>query len=172
MSKTSVSVVSGDIARVKADALITAINSGGMWFGGVDGVINHVAGNLFHQQAAKAMPLADGQTVVARSNGHAHDGAFTNVVFVVDDLKRSIVEVVFAGLEAADKAGFATVTLPTIRMGVMLGVVEKSAEEAVVGMGVAVRNFLKRNPTSVKNITFVVYNDRKVQSLLQNNLPE
>lgn len=172
MAKTSVSVVSGDIARVKADALITAINSGGMWFGGIDGVINRVAGNLFHRQAAKAMPLTDGQTVVAKSNGHAHNGAFTNVVFVVDDLKRSIVEIVYAGLEAADKAGFASVTLPTIRMGVMLGVVEKSAEEAVVGMGVAVRNFLKKNPTSVKTITFVVYNDQRVQSLLQDNLPE
>ena len=143
-----------------------------MWFGGVDGVITRAAGYLFHQQAEKAMPLQDGQTVVARSNGHAHRGAFTNVVFVVDDLQRSIAEVVFAGLEAADKAGFVSVTLPTIRMGVMLGVVEKSAEEAVVGMGVAVRNFLKRNPVSVKSITFVVYNDPRVQSLLRDNLPE
>lgn len=170
MKNVSVSVVSGDIAQVKADALITAINSGGAWFGGIDGVIMRAAGDLFHRWAASAVPLTDGETIVARSNGQVHRGAFTNVVFVVDDLKRSITEVIYAGLEAADKAGFASVTLPTIRMGVMLGVVEKSAEEAVVGMGVAIRNFLKRGPTSIKTITFVVYNDPKTQAMLQKAL--
>src|SRR3990167_1163934 len=115
MSKTSISVVSGDIARVKADALITAINSGGAWFGGIDGVISRAAGDLFHAQAGAAMPLTDGQTVVAHSNGRAHKGAFTNVVFVVDDLRRPLREVVQSGLRAAADAGAQSVSLPTIR---------------------------------------------------------
>ncbi len=165
-----VSVVSGDISRTKADALITAINSGGMWFGGIDGVINRAAGNLFHSQAQKAMPLADGQTVVARSNGHAHDGAFTNVVFVVDDLQLPLHEIVCNGLKAASDAGFKSVSLPTVRMGVMLGVVEKSANEAVDEMAKGVKKFLAENPDALKNITFVVYNDSKTQSLLQKAL--
>jgi O-acetyl-ADP-ribose deacetylase (regulator of RNase III) len=169
MSK--VSVVSGDITRVKTDALITAINSGGMWFGGIDGVISRAAGNLFHSQAMKAMPLVDGQTIIARSNNHAHDGAFTDVVFVVDDLRRSLAEVVYDGLKAASGAGFKSVSLPTIRMGVMLGVVEKSIEEAVVEMSVGVRSFLKKNlDTPIESIIFVVYNDKKTQSLLQKAL--
>lgn len=171
MSRTSVSVVSGDIGRVKVDALITAINSGGLWFGGIDSVINRVAGNLFHQQAENTMPLKDGQTVVARSDGRVHGGAFTNVVFVVDDLKRALFEIVYNGLKAASDAGFKSVSLPTIRMGVMLGVVEKSVEEAVAGMSVGVRQFLKKNPnTTLENITFVVYNDLKTQFLLQKAL--
>ncbi len=171
MEISSVGVVSGDITRFKVDALITAINSGGMWFGGIDGVINRAAGNLFHSQASKAMPLSDGQVVVARSNGRAFDGAFTNVVFVVDDLQRSLAEVVYDGLKGASNAGFKSVSIPTIRMGVMLGVVEKTLEEAVVGMSKGVRSFLKKNPdTTLEKITFVVYNDKKVQSLLQGAL--
>lgn len=169
MSKTSVSVVSGDIARVKADALITAIHSGGLWFGGIDGVINRAAGYLFHSQAAKASPLKDGQIVIAHSNGHAHDGAFTDVIFVVDDLKRPLHEIVYGGLKAASDAGFKSVSLPTVRMGKMLGVVEKSVNEAVAEMAKGVQKFLADRNT-LKSITFVVYNDPKTQTLLQKAL--
>jgi len=163
-----INVVSGDIARVKADALITAINSGGMWFGGIDGVIQRAAGNLFHQQAAKAA-LVDGKAVVARGNNNsvAH---FKNVVFVVDDLQRPLHEIVLAGLSAADDAGFATVSLPTIRMGVILGVVEKTPQEAVGEMAQGVSMFLAKNPKAVKDITFVVYNDAELERLLANTL--
>lgn len=171
MGKTSVSVISGDISRTKADALITAINSGGLWFGGIDGVINRVAGDFFHQQAARKKPLKDGQTVVARGNNHAHAGAFTHVVFVVDDLKRPLHEIIYSGLNAASDAGFTSVSLPTVRMGVMLGVVEKSIDEAVAELAEGVRMFLSENPNAtLKSITFVVYNDQKIQSLLQKAL--
>jgi O-acetyl-ADP-ribose deacetylase (regulator of RNase III) len=171
MSKVSVSVVSGDIARVKADALITAINSGGMWFGGIDGVIMRAAGNCFHQQAKRAMPLTDGQTVVTYDNGRAHNGAFTNVVFVVDDLKRPLHEIVYNGLRSASDAGFKSVSLPTIRMGVMLGLIETSVNEGVGEMAKGVKKFIVESPdTSLKSITFVVYNDNNVHSLLQKAL--
>ena len=166
MSKARVWVVSGDIARVRADALITAINSGGMWFGGIDGVINREAGNLFHQQAAEAMPLRDGQTIVARNKGHAHDGAFTNVVFVIDDLRRPLREVIYSGLKAASDTGFKSVSLPTIIMGIMLGVVEKNVNEAVAEMAKGVKKILAEN-NALKDIAFVVYNDPKTQSLLE-----
>ena len=50
-----VNVVDGDIAAVPAQVLITAVNSGGMWFGGIDGVIMRAAGDQFHGQAAEAL---------------------------------------------------------------------------------------------------------------------
>lgn len=168
---TRVSVVSGDIARVDSDALVTAINSVGMWFGGIDGVISRVAGSLFHAQAGGAMPLKDGQTVIARSNGHDHDGAFKNVVFVVDDLQQPLRQVIYNGLKTASEAGFAKVSLPTIRMGVMLGEVEKSLDEAVSEMATGIRKFLTDYPkTPVQDIIFVVYNDQRTQSLLNSAL--
>ncbi len=168
--RTIVSVVSGDISQTKADALITAINSGGMWFGGIDGVIGRTAGNLFHQQAQNAMPLKDGKTVVARSNGSAHNGAFANVVFVVDDLKLPLHEIVYNGPLSASDAHFKSVSLPTIRMGVMLGVMEKTINEAVAEMAKGVRKFLAENSETLDNITFVVYNDHETKALLEKAL--
>lgn len=165
-----VSVVSGDIACFKADALITTINSGGMWYGGIDGVIKRVAGNVFHAQAFNAMPLKDGQTILAEGEGDTL-GMFKNVVFVVDDLQRPLREVVYNGLAAASDAGFTNVSLPTIRMGVMLGAVEKSVDEAASEMATGTRKFLTDNPnTSIQGITIVVYGDPRTQALLESVL--
>lgn len=166
----AVKTVSGDISRIGADALITAINSGGAWFGGIDSVIMRAAGESFHAQASKAMPLADGQTIVAMGNG-SPTVPFTNVVFVVDDLRRPLREIVYNGLKAASDAGFVKVSLPTIRMGVMLGVVERSLDEAVSEMASGVRSFITQHPkTTLQDITFVVYNDQRTQSLLDSAL--
>lgn len=154
-----------------ADALITAINSGGAWFGGIDGVIQRVAGNLFHSQASEALPLEDGKTVVAYGRNYPNKGAFKNVVFVVDDLRQRLREIIYAGLKAASDAGFKTVSIPTIRMGVMLGQVEKSTEEAVNEMRTGVLWFLKNNPdTQISSISFVVYGDENTRHLLEEAL--
>ena len=52
-----VQVTSGDITAVPVDAIVTLINSGGLWFGGVDRAISSVAGDLYHRQARAEMPL-------------------------------------------------------------------------------------------------------------------
>ena len=101
IGKTELYVVLGDITQIPTDAIMTAINSGGLWFGGIDGAIQRVAGNHYHAQAAEAMPLSDLQTVVARGNASKHMGKFNDVVFVVDDLESSLDKVVYTGLEAA-----------------------------------------------------------------------
>lgn len=168
-----VQVISGDLTQTPADALITAVNPGGLWFGGIDGAIKRVAGELFHNQARRALPLSQGATVVARSNGQAHRGRFRDVVFVIDGLEGPLSKVIFNGLVAASNACFQSVTLPTIRMGVTLGVVEKSKEEAVSGMAGGVVRFFKENPeTSIENVTFVVYNDPGTEVLLNKALEE
>lgn len=166
MKKPVLSVISGDIAQVKSDAIITAINSGGAWFGGIDRVINNVAGNQFHKQAAAKMPLKDGQVIVA--NNVSHRGEFSNVVFVVDELNLPLHEIIYKGLKAASDSGFKSVSLPTIRMGVMLGLVEKSPEDAVTEMFKGVQKFIKENDAeSLENITFVIYRDENTKALLQ-----
>ena len=163
----NIQVTSGDIARVPSDALITAINSSGKWFGGIDGVIQHNSGGLFHQQAKNAMPLRHGQTVVTTGNIE-HNGAFKNVVFVIDDLEGRLSDIIYNGLKAASDAGYSSVTLPTIRMGVMLGVVEKSVDEAIGEMADAIRRFRADHPkTNLSDIKFVVYNDPATESKLK-----
>lgn len=163
-----VQVTQGDIAGVEADALITAINSGGMWFGGIDGVIQRNAGNIFHQQASQALPLKHGETVVATSNGSKINAKFKNVVFVIDDLQGPLREIVANGLKSASDAGFRNVTLPAIRMGVMLGQVEKDTEEAVKEMVEGVKRFQSENPDNqIETATFVVYIDPKTEDALR-----
>jgi len=160
---TVVSVVGGDIATIKADALITAINSGGLWLGGIDGVIQRCAGGMFHCEASR-FKLVDGMALVAYATGQ-HSGMFKDVVFVVDDLHKPLRDIVAAGLKKADKAKFKSVTLPTIRMGVMLGAVEKDAAEAAREMAVGIQSVLGTFQ-NIETVTIVVYNDSAVERLL------
>lgn len=164
MTQVRVTVESGDITRVAADVLVTAINSGNMWFGGIDGAIQRAAGQMFHSQASRVR-LSDGATVTARARGQ-HGGAFKDVVFVVDDLKRPLSQIVEAGLKAADAAGATSVTLPALRTGVMAGAYESPAE-AIAQAGIGVQNFVNSRPEHVRTITFVVYNDAKSMSALR-----
>lgn len=164
-----VTVVSGDIAQVKADALISAINSEGMWFGGIDRVIQRHAGGLFHEQAGANMPLKDGQAIVAKG-GPRNRSKFENVIFVVDDLRQPLRAIIFAGLAAAANEGYKTVALPAIRLGVMRGVVEKTPGEAIDEIDAGVRQFFAQHGQQAMNITFVIYEDRDVEMALREKL--
>ena len=168
VGKAELYVVQGDITRVPASAIMTTINSEGRWFGGIDRAIQRVAGNHYHNLAAEAAPLKNLQTVIAKGNRHAHKGQFDDVVFVVDDLKSSLDKVVYTGLEASHRAGHSKILVPTIRMGVMAGVVEKTPEEAVRKLGQGISDFMKSygQSTKLENITFVVYNDLKTMTQL------
>lgn len=168
-----VEVKSGDISRFEADALITAINSGGMWFGGIDGVIQRsCGGNFFHDQVRAVLPqIKHGDAVLAYGLGLLRKDTFKNVVFVVDDLQGPLHQIIYIGLAAAAKAYFTSVSLPTIRMGVMLGAVEKSIEEATGEMAKGVKQFIADNPnSSIEQITFVVYKDATTQAQLEKDL--
>jgi O-acetyl-ADP-ribose deacetylase (regulator of RNase III) len=154
IGQTRVQVIMGDIRTEPSDALITAINSEKMWFGGIDGAIQSVAGDLFHAQAAER-ELHDLMTVVA-TGGSANRAPFQNVVFVVDDLVSPLRNVVKAGLEAANQSGLRTVTIPGIRLGVMLGVIEKTLQEAYEELEAGTAEFLQGRSTSLRDIKFVM----------------
>jgi hypothetical protein len=156
VGQTTVEVIHGDIRTVSGDAIITAINSGKAWFGGIDRAIQSVAGGHYHRQAAME-ELADLKTVVALGNRKMHRGAFDNVVFVVDDLESKLRDVVFAGLEAADEVGFKTVTIPGLRLGMMAGVVEKSIHEVFLELDTGTVRYLRSHPkTNLRSIKFVL----------------
>lgn len=161
MKQPRLQVIEGDITKIKADAIVTAINSEGLWFGGIDRAIQIVAGNLYHYQAQRAMPLKDLQTVIAKRKGKKNLGLFEDVVFVVDDLVSPLNKVIYTGLEAANNEGYQSILLPTIRMGVMNGVVEKTEGEAIGKMAKGINEFLSEyaKKTKLENISFVVYNN-------------
>ena len=169
-NKYSFSLTKGDIAQVPAEALITAINSGGMWFGGIDGVIMRLAGQTYHNQAAAKSPLKHLDTIIARQKA-PHRGLFADVVFIVDDLKTPLSTVVKTALQAAADAGYNVVSLPAIRTGVMLGVVEKDAQTAVGELLKGLQDFYDANPnTGLTTIKFVLYDGGAVLDHMQKAL--
>ena len=90
------------------------------------------------------------------------------MVFVIDDLEGPVDEIIYNGLVAASKKGFASVTLPAVRMGVMLGKVEKTPVETVRKIGEGLNRFIDDygETTTIKKVTFVVYNDPNAQKAL------
>ena len=160
MSQTKIYTIEGDITQIPADAIITAINSQGLWFGGIDNAIQRVAGVMYHNQAARASPLENLQTIVAHGT-EKHRGKFKDVVFVVDDLISQLNEVIYTGLESASNENYKQILVPTIRLGVMAGAREKTQDEALKKISLGVRNFLSdhSSKTKLEDIKFVVYNN-------------
>jgi len=166
--------ISDDITKVHADVLITAVNSAGMWFGGIDGAIQNVAGNYFHKQ----IPLGNIQdlgVVVAEGDHFNHNGKFKHVIFVVDDLKSKLRDVIAIGLEFADINEFTSVSIPAIRTGVMLGIVEKDLTEVVdewiAGIKIYANDNKEENRVpNVQEISLVTYNNPELETILHDAL--
>lgn len=158
----------GDITQIQTPAILTAINSGGLWFGGVDRAIQKIAGEHYHAQAAAQMPLKNLQTIIAKGNVIKHKGKFQDVIFVVDDLQSNLDKVVYAGLESAHYGKYNKILMPAMRMGVMAGVRE-TPKEAIHNIGRGIDSFASKygQKTQLNNITWVVYNDPKTMGLLE-----
>lgn len=169
LRKIKLSVILGDITQTPVDAIMTAINSEGLWYGGVDRAIQRVAGNMYHSQANARMPLKNLDVVVAKGDRREHTGQFGSVIFVVDDLISPVSEAVYTGLEAAHNSEYRRLAIPAVRMGVMAGVVEKTPQETVEGIVTGISNFLYRHgdTTKLEELTFVIYNDGQALGYLQ-----
>ena len=162
---TRVIVKSGDVTKdVQADALVTLINSEGMWFGGVDGAIMRVAGGLFHSQA-RAIPLKDGDVVVAKRGSNSHNGSFKDVIFVVDDLKQPLSNLMYSALREAKVQGYKIVAFPLMRTGVMLGAVEPDVKAVVEQIMIALNKFIADDDWNLY-VYLVVFNDPNSKKIL------
>ena len=168
---TKVTVVNGDITQIKADALIAAINPRGMWSGGIDDAIQRVSDNMLHNQAAEKMPLKDGQVVFAPAT-LPYNGRFDNVIFVVDELQRPVEQLVKAALDEAEARSLATISIPTLRTGVVASAYETHGE-TLAGLVIAIIKFVSTNPSHVQEINIIVYNndvDKRVLERILNGL--
>lgn len=160
MLHTKVSITNGNITQISADALLTAVNPRGDWFGRIDDAIIEVAGHMYHDQIEINPSLKDLQTIVARG-GEPHQGKFRDIIFVIDDMKSPLNKVIYSGLEAVSNEDYQHVLVPTIRMGAARGVVEKTSREVIEQTALGVRRFLDEyaEQTRLQDIEFVVYNN-------------
>ena len=167
---TKVNVIRGDITKIAASALITAINPEGMWFGGVDKAIYRSSGDMFHDQAGAVMPLRDGQIIFAPKTGD-HSGEFDSVLFVVDSLVTPIYDLMLPVFKEADKLGLRNISVPAIRTGVMAGVCEPQIE-AVEGLAQVIIDIVASNPVNLQEINVIIYDSQADLQQLQNRLKE
>lgn len=164
----TVEVLKGDIVKVAADAVVTTVQEKHLCSGGVNSAINQANG-CFAAQLKKGPDLKDGDSLLARGDGK---GPIDKVLFVADTYERPLSDVVYDGLKAADKAGLESVAVPALRAGSVFGAVERTYKEVVFEIRKGVERFLADARTSLKNISFVVHNDDKLASYLQNAFTE
>lgn len=167
-----ISVLVSDITEIRADAMVTAINSGGMWFGGIDAAITRVAGTQFHVQARDALCKGEVKVVVAHAgsdHSQINNGAFENVVFTIDDRGERLQAVVGRGLAAASAQGFHRVTMPMIRFGVMADVGE-NAQSKVEDIAAAVFGQAADPLNTIEFLTIVVFGDIRLAQQMRDAL--
>ncbi|HXK37460.1 MAG TPA: hypothetical protein VJ579_00105 [Candidatus Paceibacterota bacterium] len=90
------------ITDLAADAIITTIGDGGGEKTFTDQAIMHLVGDHFHHRAEKRLPLPAGSAFKIERT-QMYPVRFDNVIFVVDDGKLSIEDIVYNALTLADK---------------------------------------------------------------------
>lgn len=162
----AVEILGGDISQVEAHGLISAVQLGGFCSGGINAMIDRVGGPGFGRQVEAAKPLRDGQTLIVGGDS-GNKGRFENVVFVADDMRRPLRELVSLGLQAADRAGLTRVSLPALRTGWNFGFLEKTYEQVVSETVKGVNAFLALRPANVKKISLVVHDNPRLLDLMR-----
>lgn len=166
--KLTLSVVLGDIVQTEADALISAVDHAGPWAGELNVAIVGVAGPMFQTQASVEYRFRRPPAVVAKKVS-AHQGKFGDVVFVTDNPDRGLSAVVVSALTAADDSGYRHVSLPPIRMEVVLErgrrvvrALEREVRQAAAEIVSGIYAFATRRPTrSIQKISLVVHTQRQ-----------
>ncbi len=164
----AVEVLKGDIRDARADAVLTTVQRKRLCGGGVNAAIQEANG-CFAAQLRKSPRLQDGETYLARGDGR---GPIDNVLFVADKHQKPLSDIVLEGLKAADRAGLKSLAVPALRTGSVFGAVERTYQEVVAELRKGVRRFVAGARSSLENISFVVYNDERLASRLQNAFNE
>lgn len=161
----SLTIVSGDIVSTPADAIITSIGADGNWIGGVNFAIQQAAGSMFHDQLQAALPLTDGQVVLAVPDTPAYRGAFRSVLFLADARARPLGELVLPAFHRAEQLKMSCVSVPALRTGAAAGQYERSTLEVVQQLCTAAQDFIACQPSYVQQIQFVVLGDPSMEDL-------
>jgi O-acetyl-ADP-ribose deacetylase (regulator of RNase III) len=165
-TKVTFEALAADASQVKADALISAVQLHGFCHGGINAMIEREGGSCYSRQVEAAKPLVDGRTLVAKGDAESK-AKFDHVVFVADDMRQPLHQLVLNALTAADDAGLKHVSLPALRTGWNFGFLEKSYDEVAAETVKGVNLFLAAGRKSVEKISFVVHNNPRLLSLLE-----
>jgi O-acetyl-ADP-ribose deacetylase (regulator of RNase III) len=167
-NKTRVSIIQGDITKQATDAIVNAANPSLMGGGGVDGAIHRAGGPAILEECQKIVAqqgrLPTGKAVITTGGnlkaqyvihtvGPIWHGGSGNEA----ELLRSAY---YECLKLATENKLASIAFPSISTGAYGYPVDEAAKIAVS----TVVSFLKGQPTSLKEVVFVLFDSRTYQS--------
>jgi O-acetyl-ADP-ribose deacetylase (regulator of RNase III) len=168
VNKAKVSMIQGDITKQATDAIVNAANSSLMGGGGVDGAIHRAGGPAILEECKQIVAqqgrLPTGKAVVTTGGnlkaryvihtvGPVWHGGSSNEA----ELLRTAY---YECLRLASEKELTSVSFPSISTGAYGYPVDEAARIAV---GTVV-TFLKEQATSLKEITFVLFDGRTYES--------
>lgn len=161
------------VCEVVSDSLITAVDSKGIWCGQVDVAIRENIGDYYHQALLghitqkSGMPMFEDGQVLEIKGEENHKGPFDNIIFVIDDVKKPLSEIIYNGLAKANKEGTKIVTMSCIRAGESYGKKETSFEEMATEVYKGIKLLLNNEPEiNIKRLLMLTYDNYIYQSLL------
>jgi len=168
IKKTKVSVVQGDITQQATEVIVNAANSSLMGGGGVDGAIHRVGGPAILEECKEIVAgqgrlptgravITGGGNLTARYVIHTvgpiwHGGARNE--------SRLLESAYYECLQLATEKELASISFPSISTGAYGYPLDEAARIAAS----TVVSFLKKRATSLREVVFVLFDDRTYES--------
>jgi O-acetyl-ADP-ribose deacetylase len=162
IKQSRLSLVTGDITKTEADAIVNAANSGLMGGGGVDGAIHRTGGPKILEEcklivlkqgrlpAGKAVITSGGNLAakyVIHTVGPIWQGGASNESTLLSSAYRE-------SLKLAEKNGLKSIAFPSISTGAYGYPLDRAAPTALQ----TVIEFLGNEAVSLKDVMFVLFN--------------
>jgi len=168
VNQAKISLVQGDITEQATDAIVNAANSSLMGGGGVDGAIHAAGGSAILEECRRIVAergrLPPGQAVITTGGrlkakyvihtvGPVWYGGTRNEAATLARAYRE-------SLKLAAERGLTSVSFPSISTGAYRYPLDEAAK---IALGTAV-SFFKESQTSLREVVFVLYDDRAYQA--------
>jgi len=168
INQTRLSLIQGDITRQATDAIVNAANSSLMGGGGVDGAIHRAGGPAILEECkqivARQGRLPTGKAVITTGGNLKAKYVIHTVGPIWHGGNRSEPELLASAycesLKLAAERNLRSVSFPSISTGAYGYPVDEAAR---VALG-AVISFLKEKATSLKEVTFVLFDSGTLAS--------
>lgn len=159
----TIELLQGDITKVRADALVTAANSGLRGGGGVDGAIHRAAGPRLLEACRKIGGCPTGSAVATPAFDLERNGVL-NVIHAVGPVwhggsqnEAGLLEGAYHhSLKVAEEQGCASIAFPSISTGVYGFPTDRAAPIALT----TCRGHLEADGNRVDRIIFALFDDR------------
>ncbi|MFP3880268.1 MAG: O-acetyl-ADP-ribose deacetylase [Dehalococcoidia bacterium] len=168
VKKTKVSVVQGDITQQATEAIVNAANPGLMGGGGVDGAIHRVGGPAILEECKEIVAgqgrLPTGRVVIT-GGGNLKARYVIHTVGPIwhggtKNESQLLESAYYECLQLATEKELASISFPSISTGAYGYPLDEAARIAAS----TVVSFLKKRATSVREVVFVLFDDRTYES--------